>query len=637
MGGNSHAEIVMSAVSRNSRVPRAHATWVKTSWERCVAKYGLEPHRVAYPTIVTEGELKKYREPIDDLVSLAASEMDRLFVSLTQHDYIVSLTDAAGVTVLFRSDEPSCRNGGTSGVLLGAIWSEESQGTNGIGTCIAERRPISVVMRDHFGEGLVGLSCTVAPIFAGGGKLAAVLNVTTGRPSDYTTQSIVREIVCRSARRIENRYFERQHAGHELLRISRYDDFSDLGVEVRMALDSSGRIVDASHDAARTMSNSQASLIGRPLAEVTTPELASWSRAGTSPEAMVVIGERRLFVRRIENSSRLHAQRIPPRPLARRPSAADDVAVLTANDPAMRACIARAQKLVDRQLPILLQGETGCGKTALAKALHTSSIHRNGSFVSINCAAIPAELIESELFGYRPGAFTGANKQGAKGRIAEANGGTLFLDEIGDMPLHLQTRFLQVLSDGEFVPVGGSQPVKVRFALISATLHDIDQLVKKSRFREDLYFRLNGSTLALPPLRQRSDKRALIENIFQSEAIEAGAPRIYLDDEVRRLLFSYSWPGNIRELRHVARFAVTLAENFTISPRDLPAPLNPLSPNEPTGTGAAERQAIEQMLGRTGWNVSLAAQQLGISRATMHRRIAALGLRRCEGNGKQTI
>lgn len=632
MNASSHTSLVMSTLSRGTvpaRVPQ-HASRITASWERCVEEYGLEPDKVAYPTIVTSSELRTYREPIEDLIALATPEMDRLFARFSEHDYIVSLTDAAGVTVAFRSAEPSPSNGAPSGVLLGAIWSEETQGTNGIGTCIKEGRPISVVMDNHFGEKLVGLSCTVAPVFGAGGRLAAVLNVTTGRRSDYTTQSIVREIVRRSARRIENRYFARRHAGRELLRVSRYDDFSDIGVEVRLALDSTGRIVDATHDAMRTVSNRALPLIGRPLSEVGTPELDSWSDIGDAPDVAIDVQGRKLYVRRIEGNRRTSAPVPTPRSLPPQRASLPGVKLLVGDDPAMTASVNRAQKLVDRRLPILLQGETGSGKTALAKALHGASKHRQGAFVAINCAAIPPELIESELFGYRPGAFTGAAKQGAKGRIAEADGGTLFLDEIGDMPLPLQTRFLQVLSDGEFVPVGGTQPVQVRFALVSASLRDIAQLVGQGKFREDLYFRLNGATLALPPLRQRADRQALIERIFQEEAVEAGLPRIYLDTATRHLLFSYNWPGNIRELRHVARFAVTLAEGDTISPRDLPVPFNPLGTNEPTGTGEAERQAVEHVLKQTGWNVSLAAQRLGISRATMHRRIAALGLRRAD-------
>jgi transcriptional regulator of acetoin/glycerol metabolism len=629
MNATRHADVVMSALGRTatSDETQPHRSRIVASWERCIEKYGLEPDKVSYPTIVTAGELKKYREPIDDLIALAMPEVDRLFARFAQHDYIVSMTDENGVTVLFRSQKPFVENWGPSGVLLGAVWSEETQGTNGIGTCIKERRPISVVMDNHFGESLIGLSCTVAPIFGSDGRLAAVLNVTTARSSDYNTQSIVREIVRRSARRIENRYFARRHVGRELLRISRYNDFSDIGVEVRVALDASGKIVNATPDAARLMSQHNVPLIGRSLADVGAPERGSLDGLGESNISIDIDGGR-LFVRRIENGRRPVATAPLPRKLSALRPTVPDIRLLVGGDASIAAQVRRVQKLVDRHLPILLQGETGSGKTALAKALHAASNHASGPFVSINCAAIPPELIESELFGYRPGAFTGASKQGAKGRIAEADGGTLFLDEIGDMPLALQTRLLQVLSDGEFVAVGATQPTKVHFSLISASLHDIARLVGQGRFRQDLYFRLTGATLVMPPLRQRADRHSLIDQIFLAEATEAGLTQAHLDPSARHLLLAYHWPGNIRELHHVARFAATLAEGSTILPRDLPAPFNPAGINDPTGTAEGERHAIEQVLLQTGWNVKLAAQRLGISRATLHRRINALSLKR---------
>jgi sigma-54 dependent transcriptional regulator, acetoin dehydrogenase operon transcriptional activator AcoR len=635
MNAISHAEVVLSTLAGNTAFDKAQPqrSRIVASWGRCVEKYGLEPDKVSFPTIVTAGELKDYRAPIDDLIALATPEVDRLFERFAQHDYLVSMTDTNGVMVLFRSREPYIGDCARSGVVLGSVWSEESQGTNGIGTCIKERSPISVVMDNHFGESLVGLSCTVAPIFGRAGHLAAVLNVSTARSSDQTTQSIIREIVSRSARRIENLYFARRHVGRELLRVSRYNDFSDIAGEVRVALDDAGRIADATPDAVRLMSQRNVPLLGRSLTEFGALEARSLDEFGQN-EAAIDINGHRLFVRRVEGGKRQAPTSASPRTFHVPRQSAPDISLLVGDDASMLTQVRRVQKLVDRRLPILLQGETGSGKTALAKALHAASGHAAGPFVSINCAAIPPELIESELFGYRPGAFTGASKQGAKGRIAEADGGTLFLDEIGDMPLALQTRLLQVLSDGEFVPVGGTQPTKVQFALISASLHDIVSLVEQGRFRQDLYFRLNGATLAMPPLRLRADRHFLIEQVFLSQAKQAGLPNPRLDEAARRLLLAHSWPGNIRELHHVARFAATLAEGSVILPRDLPVPFNPAGLHGSAVTGESERQALEKLLRQTGWNVKLAAQRLGISRATVHRRISALGLKRSEGTSR---
>ncbi|MCX5493351.1 sigma-54-dependent Fis family transcriptional regulator [Kaistia dalseonensis] len=621
----------MSAVGRRSEegVPnKERQASVIASWQRCVEKYGLEPYKVAYPTIVTRNELNNYRAPIEDLIALAMPEVERLFERFVEHDYIVSMTDENGVTVLFRSQDPFAVKCTTSGLQLGAIWSEELQGTNGIGTCIKEARPISIVMDNHFDPRLIDFSCAVAPIFGGGGKLAAALNVSTSANSDHATQSIVREVVRRSARRIENRFFARRYAGREMLRVSRYEDFCDAGVEMSIALDSSGKVLDATPDALRLMSRPNMPVLGRPLSDV--GELERDDIFADGVVSLTVHGNR-LFLKRTGPAPAKFSAAQKARALPRARPQAPDTRLLVGDDPTMSALVGRVQKLVNRRLPILLQGETGAGKTALAKALHAASDHADGPFVSINCAAIPAELIESELFGYRPGAFTGASKSGSKGRIAEAHGGTLFLDEIGDMPLALQTRLLQVLSDGEFVAIGATEQTRVEFALISASLHDIPALVALGRFRQDLYFRLNGASLAMPPLRERADRHAVIERVFKEEATETRLTEVQLDPAARKLLFAYSWPGNMRELRHVARFATTLAEGAVITVDDLPTPLSPASRGAAQTTDG-ERQAVELALQQTGWNVKLAAQRLGVSRATLHRRISAFGLARVVGD-----
>lgn len=627
MNNSVHSRNVTATLKRaghGAQVNHPHTSRIVASWERCVERYGLEPYRVAFPTIVTRNELKTYQEQIEDLIAAAMPEVDRLFNRFVEHDYIVSMTDGNGVTVLFRSQDPQVGKCTNSGLMLGAIWSEEMQGTNGLGTCIAEAKPISIVMDNHFDERLVDFSCTVAPIFGDGGKVAAALNLSTSRPSDYSVQSIVGEVVKRSARRIENRYFARRHAGQELFRLSEYEDFSDAGIEMRMALDGSGRIIDATPDVLRVFARDNTSLIGEKLKQIVQP---TRSHGEDSETSAIEVNGARLFVRRAETDKRSSIIKAVTRPLPKTQTQSPDIALLVGGEANVTEQVRRIQKLVDRQLPVLLQGETGSGKTALARALHAASARSNGPFVAINCAAIPPELIESELFGYKPGAFTGASKQGSKGRIAEADGGTLFLDEIGDMPLALQTRLLQVLSDGEFVAIGATVETKVRFSLISATLHNIEELVEKGRFRQDLFYRLNGAVLRMPSLRERSDREVLIERVFQEEGSDAGMANVQLDATVRKMLLAHQWPGNVRELRHVARFATTLAEKTLITLTDLPAPFNhPSALNAPDDHD--DRRLVELALQQSGWNVKLAAERLGISRATLHRRITHMGLAR---------
>ncbi|HEY4352699.1 MAG TPA: sigma 54-interacting transcriptional regulator, partial [Paraburkholderia sp.] len=283
-------------------------------------------------------------------------------------------------------------------------------------------------------------------------------------------------------------------------------------------------------------------------------------------------------------------------------------------------------------------GATGTGKEAFAKTLHRHSLWSDKPFVTVNCAAIPESLIESELFGYTRGAFTGAAKDGRPGKILQSNGGTLFLDEIGDMPLMLQTRLLRVIEEREVVPLGSDQPMPVDLHVVSATHRDIRQMIQAGEFREDLYYRLNGITLHLPLLRDRSDKAQLIQTLLREEN-EDEPPQI-AEDAFRKLL-DYSWPGNIRQLRNALRTASALCRNGTIRVSNLPQEVLDMdmpvasipaqteipeaAPPEVPAPSAALRQAecdvLLRELERMRWNISRTAQALGISRNTLYRKI----------------
>ncbi|MBF3171666.1 sigma-54-dependent Fis family transcriptional regulator, partial [Pseudomonas aeruginosa] len=278
--------------------------------------------------------------------------------------------------------------------------------------------------------------------------------------------------------------------------------------------------------------------------------------------------------------------------------------------------------------PLLLNGETGSGKEAFAKAVHLAGPRAEQAFVALNCAAIPETLIESELFGYRGGSFTGARKEGMRGKLQQADGGTLFLDEIGDMPLALQTRLLRVLEERRVVPLGG-EPEDVDVRLISATHRDLAGLVADGRFREDLYYRLGGARFELPPLRERSDRLALIRRILDEETAHCGV-RIELGEAALECLLGYRWPGNVRQLRHVLRYACALCGGATLQLADLPAELRgegrtPASACE--SGGGPERDALLDALVRHRWKPMAAARELGISRATLYRRVRRHGIR----------
>lgn len=576
--------------------------------------------------MLTAVEIQDHREPISDLLALSQGEVQRLFELLAEQDYVVMLTDPAGVALGFRSTELILDACSSAGVLPGSIWSEESQGTNGVALCIREQRALSVVMHDHFASSLAGVSCTVAPVFGAAGQLAGVLNVTTLRPSDRAAQAVVRQVVAASARRIENLFFDRRNAGNTILRLSRHGDFCDGASESRIALDPRGRILDATPPAHRILVPTGEPLIGLPLAEV--EGMDRWVKAVDFGDAAFQLAKGKHYIRLEQPRQRSRHQSSTPMPeAAAMDSEQPSVDEIVGDDPVVRDAMLVARRLIAHRVPVFLQGETGTGKSALAKALHVDAGGNPEKFVGVNCAAITAELIESELFGYRPGAFTGASRQGSRGRLLEADGGTLFLDEIGDMPLALQTRLLQVLSDGEFTPVGATRPVQVRFALVAASLHDVAQQVREGRFREDLYFRLAGATVHLPALRHRDDRQLLIERAVAAAARRVGRRTPVVEAAAMRALMEHEWPGNLRELHHAVRFAVAMDVDGEVTLADLPPPFGKKSMTMGCPPGD-RRRSIEQALGRCNWNVSEAAHSLGISRATLHRQLRELGIQR---------
>ncbi len=342
-------------------------------------------------------------------------------------------------------------------------------------------------------------------------------------------------------------------------------------------------------------------------------------------------------------------------------------------DPALQNDFRRCVRVFERDVPLLLRGETGCGKEAFAQAVHQASERRGKPFVAINCASIPESLIESELFGYRGGSFTGARKEGMRGKLLQADGGTLLLDEIGDMPLALQTRLLRVLEERQVVPIGG-EPQAVDVRIVSATHRDLLERVAQGSFREDLYYRLNGLEVALPAVRDRSDKAQLLDFLLRQEA---QGHRVELEPSARQALLDFTWPGNVRQMRNVLRTLVALCDSTFIELCDLPAtfrsnaasvgaglpreagnavdgtglagvrgasPLpngfsNSLGDHEqnslshkstPVRLETAECEALLSVLEAKHWHLTRVAEHLGISRNTLYRKLRKHGITRVD-------
>jgi sigma-54 dependent transcriptional regulator, acetoin dehydrogenase operon transcriptional activator AcoR len=299
--------------------------------------------------------------------------------------------------------------------------------------------------------------------------------------------------------------------------------------------------------------------------------------------------------------------------------AANHLEKIAGHDPQLKRVVQRASRLIHVDLPLVLHGESGCGKERFAHALHLDGPRAGKLFVTLNCAAIPESLIESELFGYREGAFTGARSKGMQGKVIMAHGGTLFLDEIGDMPLSLQCRLLRVLSEREVLPLGAEIPVKVDVRVICATHRDLLGMVHAGLFREDLYYRLSGVVIYLPAVRNRGDLPELLEEVFDEE-IRATGIEASLSRDAKKALESYAWPGNLREMHHVLRYALSLCDDRVILPEHLPEAWSGTTAHTPTDV-TTQRARLEALLEENGWRIESAAKALGVARSTLYRQM----------------
>lgn len=601
---------------------------IARSWLRCLEDYHLDPALSIAPTVLEHGRLLESRERLQQVLSIAGSEMNSLHQQLSGAGHAVLLTDARGV-ILNCVTAPSERKiFERAGLWLGADWSEACEGTNGIGTCLVERQSLTIHRDEHFRGRHTGLTCSASPVFDLQGELLAVLDVSSAREAvSRQSQFHTMALVNLSAKMIESCYFLRHFENHWLLRFHLQAESVGLFSEGLLAFDGEGRICAVNQSALNLLGQARGGLLGQPVEaffECTLDQLLGRASANaTASWPLRTRDGRSLFA-----VLRGQARRAPP--LMAKPEA-PRLPGICLGDPALQSDFNKALRVFERDVPLLINGETGCGKEAFAKAVHQASSRANNAFVALNCAAIPENLIESELFGYRGGSFTGALKEGMRGKLQQADGGTLFLDEIGDMPFALQTRLLRVLEDRVVVPIGGA-PQAVDVRIISATHRDLLARVANGSFREDLYYRLNGLEIAVPPLRERSDKAQLLAFLL---AEEAAGQVVLLDEKARHALLDYAWPGNVRQLRNVLRTLAALCENGRIRLDDLPPLIRQaraamvVEPRQGGALDDAERVVLLNALKQQHWHMSHAAESLGVSRNTLYRKLRKHGIERC--------
>ena len=623
---------------------------ISRSWQRCVEKKVNVQWQARDLPVLSAGALPEFRKRSSRLIAHSGPVMGQLFEQISGTNSVVVLTDATGVVLHSVGDPDFVAKAQRVTLQPGGIWSEETNGTNAIGTALFEKTPVSVHNAEHFIAINQFLTCSAAPIFDPLGRMLGVLNVSSD--SDVHQRHTM-ALVRMSAQMIENQFFSHECTDEILIHFHARPEFVGTIYEGIAVFSLDGRFVAGNQSALLQLGFVRLDAEKRTLGTIFQITLSGLlEKARLLPQPMIRLPLRsggELFgkvkfgakvspitflpLRHYDAVNRSHST----------PSVetvTTTLASLDLGDPVMELAIRKSRKVLGLDIPLIVEGESGSGKELFARAFHSDGPRGKGPFVALNCAAIPEGLIESELFGYRDGAFTGARRSGNSGKIQDADGGTLFLDEIGDMPLTLQARLLRVLQDRVVTPLGGAKSSPVDIMIICATNRRLRDEVAAGRFREDLYYRLNGLLLTLPPLRKRADRIALADSILRN--LSRGDDHVKFSPELISLFHRHSWPGNIRQMTNVIRTALALRggeQEITLEhlPEDF---LEQIGEEATVGCSRASRAmesgsanleeledlAIRNVIRECNGNITAAARKLGVSRSTLYRKSAVKSL-----------
>ena len=588
-----------------------HVETIDQSHERCVA---LGVSRIERPDYSPLGrsDLTVARDRNLRLHDHAAPVMEMLYEQIVNTESMVVLCDSSGTIIHSIGDDDFLARASKVALQPGVNWSEQTKGTNAIGTALIEEVPTLVHADEHYMHANHFLTCSAAPILDPRGNILGVLDVTGDQRSFHQhTMALVKM----SARMIENHWLTDDYRNVMRLHFHSRVEFIGTLMEGILAISADGKLVGANRGALEQLGLSGAALRMHSLTTLfgtTVNALVDRFRSPlATPMPVQLNGGRQFHIHARFNwpvwtslaeavsgnagaapgvtEPSVGTVHQPPASMAdtlraeRSATAAasspagtpagSGLAQLRTGDAQIASVIDKIRRVIDRDIPMLILGETGTGKELLARAIHVDSARAKQPFVAVNCASIPETLIEAELFGYEDGAFTGARRKGAVGKIVQANGGTLFLDEIGDMPVALQAHLLRVLQERQVTPLGSSKSVAVDVSIICATHRNLREMIDRKAFREDLFYRLNGLAVRLPPLRERSDLMPLVRRILDQLLQQSAEPdrrqrQLQPDSDVLRLFQHYHWPGNVRQLFNVLRTAAVMAAGEAVITRE---------------------------------------------------------------------
>ncbi len=592
------------------------------SWMRCIS-IGLDTRRPPEAEIVSQATLRQERQKFSQVRGLALAEMHSLHQQIAGSNFLIAFATPEGMLLDFVSDRSFEDASDAASIRPGSIWTERFCGTNGLGTAAHLKRQIVVHGGEHFFSRYNHLTCTASPIFAPDGELVGVLDASS---DCLSRQTHTQALVAMAATQIENGLFRESHRGDMLIAFHNRGEYLHTLSAGLLAVDRDGRVL-AANQAARSLLHGLPTSPGRSFSDLFRTKFSSFMDEGNRLGRQSLqddVGSQ--FVASIENPRMFPMVQPVSKPRQEKPQS--QAPKFVASDPDVARILSKVDAAAKRNMPVLIRGQTGTGKEQLARHAHACS-NRSGSFVAINCAALPESLVEAELFGYSEGSFTGARKGGSTGLFKEADGGTLFLDEIGDMPMALQAVLLRFLDDWTVRPVGGA-PREVNVLLLSATNSDLDDAIAKGRFRSDLLFRLNALEVTLPPLRQRADFAEIVRHL-----VNMIDPAIVVTQGAIECLAQMNWPGNIRELRNVLlRLSLDDGSNLIDEHAVNSVIGHSRSTMYSAGHSSSEmhghddlktnlhdvqRAQVFSVYAETGENVSKTARRLGVSRNTIYR------------------
>lgn len=615
---------------------------IAESWLRCY-NAGVNYLDGYCQDLLSREEIQIFIEEKKQLIDIAKPIMKTLFKCVEGSSFVVVLVNEKGLILETIGDSDVLMMTKTLNFLPGANWSEECVGTNAIGTTLVINNPIQVSGAEHYCSKHHIWTCSAAPIHDSYGNVIGCLDMSCliGREHSKDLGMVVAAV-----RAIENQLHKEETQGRLFAAHKHLTTVLSTISEGIMSIDKDSFIIHANPALAKIVGMLPSDIIGKKVSsilgncyhikkaletgkscleeEVTIDVLkqqihCTLEAIPIKDQSMQVVGAVITFreikqVHQIVNKMAGTQARFGFRDIVGKSHKIQEI-------------IRKAKVAAKSPSTVLLLGESGTGKEVFAQAIHNSSERRDAPFIAVNCAAMPRELIQSELFGYCDGAFTGAKRGGRPGKFELADGGTLLLDEIGDMPLDMQVNLLRVLQEKNVIRVGGDKPIPIDVRVIAATNKNLSLEIEKGAFRKDLFYRLNVVTLTMPSLKERyGDVKLFVEYFLQRMSLKLGKEIAEVHPQVMEILNNYHWPGNVRELENVLEYAINMMEGNTITKECLPFYLNKEEmkieeEDELFTLAELEGNAIKKALKKFDGNITKVAQSLGIARNTLYEKM----------------